>query len=350
MNPRISGIMEMSKGYADLAVAANKIEEGQSQLDDAKEQAKDSADLNTILTMDTLKNLLTAQNFSMPAGYVTEGNEQYLVRVGDEVTSKADLENLVLMDLGMDGIEPIRLSDVADIEYIDNSGDSYSKVNGNPAVMLSIEKQTGYSTGDVTDRLLDKFDSLEKENTALHLSVLMNQGIYIDMIVKSVVENIIVGAILAIIVLLLFLKDIKPTLVIACSIPLSVVFAVVLMYFTHITLNIISLSGLALGIGMLVDNSIGRDREHLSIAGRGIFHPESSRGRCFTGDRSDHSFHTYNRLCICTDYFYRGYHKTVICGYCADNCIYACSQSSCGIDFRADDGSRIIKKYKRDQA
>lgn len=253
---QISGIMEMSKGYADLAVAANKIEEGQSQLDDAKEQAKDSADLNTILTMDTLKNLLTAQNFSMPAGYVTEGNEQYLVRVGDEVTSKADLENLVLMDLGMDGIEPVRLSDVADIEYIDNSGDSYSKVNGNPAVMLSIEKQTGYSTGDVTDRLLDKFDSLEKENTALHLSVLMNQGIYIDMIVKSVVENIIVGAILAIIVLLLFLKDIKPTLVIACSIPLSVVFAVVLMYFTHITLNIISLSGLALGIGMLVDNSI----------------------------------------------------------------------------------------------
>lgn len=253
---QISGIMEMSKGYADLAVAANKIEEGQSQLDDAKEQAKDSADLNTIITMDTLKNLLTAQNFSMPAGYVTEGNEQYLVRVGDEVTSKADLENLVLMDLGMDGIEPIRLSDVADIEYIDNSGDSYSKVNGNPAVMLSIEKQTGYSTGDVTDRLLDKFDSLEKENTALHLSVLMNQGIYIDMIVKSVVENMIVGAILAIIVLLLFLKDIKPTLVIACSIPLSVVFAVVLMYFTHITLNIISLSGLALGIGMLVDNSI----------------------------------------------------------------------------------------------
>ena len=253
---QISGIMEMSKGYADLTVAANKIEEGQSQLDDAKEQAKDSADLNTILTMDTLKNLLTAQNFSMPAGYVTEGNEQYLVRVGDEVTSKADLENLVLMDLGMDGIEPIKLSDVADIEYIDNSGDSYSKVNGNPAVMLSIEKQTGYSTGNVTDRLLDKFDSLEKENTALHLSVLMNQGIYIDMIVKSVVENMIVGAILAIIVLLLFLKDMKPTLVIACSIPLSVVFAVVLMYFTNITLNIISLSGLALGIGMLVDNSI----------------------------------------------------------------------------------------------
>ncbi len=253
---QISGIMEMSKGYADLAVAADKIAQGQEQLDTAKEQAKDSADLNTILTMDTLKNLLVAQNFSMPAGYVAEGDEQYLVRVGDEVTSKEELENLVLIDLGMDGIEPIKLSDVANVEYIDNTGDSYSKVNGNAAVMLSIEKQTGYSTGDVTNRVLDKFDSLESENDGLHLSVLMNQGIYISMIVQSVLENMIVGAILAIIVLLLFLKDIKPTLIIGCSIPLSVIFAIVLMYFTNITLNIISLSGLALGIGMLVDNSI----------------------------------------------------------------------------------------------
>lgn len=347
---QISGIMEMSKGYADLAVAANKIEEGQSQLDDAKEQAKDSADLNTILTMDTLKNLLTAQNFSMPAGYVTEGNEQYLVRVGDEVTSKADLENLVLMDLGMDGIEPIRLSDVADIEYIDNSGDSYSKVNGNPAVMLSIEKQTGYSTGDVTDRLLDKFDSLEKENTALHLSVLMNQGIYIDMIVKSVVENMIVGAILAIIVLLLFLKDMKPTLVIACSIPLSVVFAVVLMYFTNITLNIISLSGLALGIGMLVDNSIVVIENIYRLRGEGY----SIRKAAVEGASQVTGAiiaSTLTTICVFAPIiFTEGITRQLFCGYCTDNCIYACSQSSYGIDFRADDGSRIIKKYKRDQA
>ena len=97
---------------------------------------------------------------------------------------------------------------------------------------------------------------MEKEDSNLHLSVLMNQGIYIDMIVNSVMQNMIWGALLAILVLLLFLKDIKPTIVIACSIPLSVVAAVVLMYFTGITLNIISMSGLMLGIGMLVDNSI----------------------------------------------------------------------------------------------
>ena len=139
---------------------------------------------------------------------------------------------------------------------MDNSGESYSKVNGNPAIMLSIEKQTGYSTGEVTDRVLDKFDALEKENEGLRMTVLMNQGVYIDIIVESVLQNMIFGAILAIIVLMVFLKDMKPTMVIACSIPLSVIFAIVLMYFSNISLNIISLSGLALGIGMLVDNSI----------------------------------------------------------------------------------------------
>ena len=156
----------------------------------------------------------------------------------------------------LDGIAPIHVGDVADVEMTDNSDETYAIVNGNPGIMLSMEKQTGYSTGDVTDRLLDKLDSLEKENDGLHTTVLMNQGVYIDMVVKSVMENMIVGAILAIFVLLFFLKDIKPTLVIAASIPLSVIVAVVLMYFTDITLNIISMSGLVLGIGMLVDNSI----------------------------------------------------------------------------------------------
>ena len=253
---KISSILQMSTGYADLVVAASQVELGKAQLEQAKESAETSADLTNILTADTLGNLLVAQNFSMPAGYIGEGDEQYLVRVGDKITSKEELENTVLIDLGMEEIEPIRLCDVATVEMFDNSGESYSKVNGNPAIMLSIEKQTGYSTGDVTDRVLEKFEALEKENPDLRLVVMMDQGIYIDMIVNSVMENMIMGAILAIIVLIFFLKDFRPTIVIACSIPLSVIFAIVLMCFTGISLNIISLSGLALGVGMLVDNSI----------------------------------------------------------------------------------------------
>lgn len=252
----IDGILEMSEASAQLAVGEARLEQGQEKLEESKQSALESADLNQILSVETLGQILTAQNFSMPAGYVNENKKQYLVRVGDEVSSVEELENLVLVDVGLDGIAPIRLSDVAKTEVVDDTGDSYSKVNGNPAIMLSIEKQTGYSTGDVTKRIKTRFESLEKENDKLHMTILMNQGVYIDTIVQSVMENMIVGAILAVLILILFLKDIKPTLVIACSIPLSVVFAIVLMYFTGISLNIISLSGLALGVGMLVDNSI----------------------------------------------------------------------------------------------
>lgn len=252
----IDGILEMSEASAQLAVGEVRLEQGQEKLDESKQSALDSADLNQILSVETLGGILTAQNFSMPAGYVNEDKKQYLVRVGDKVSSVEKLKDLVLVDVGLDGIEPIRLSDVAETEVVDDTGDSYSKVNGNPAIMLSIEKQTGYSTGDVTKRIKTRFESLEKENDKLHMTILMNQGVYIDTIVESVMENMIVGAILAVLILILFLKDIKPTLVIACSIPLSVVFAIVLMYFTGISLNIISLSGLALGVGMLVDNSI----------------------------------------------------------------------------------------------
>ncbi|MCI5919735.1 MAG: efflux RND transporter permease subunit [Roseburia sp.] len=248
--------LKMSSSLAQLETANASLQQAQTSLDSAKDQALDSADMNTVLSIDTLSGLLVAQNFSMPAGYVADGEENYLVRVGDKVESIDDLKNLVLIDLGMDGIEPITLADVAEVEIADNASESYSKVNGNPAVMISMEKQTGYSTGDVTNRLLAKFKSLEKSTDGLHLTVLMNQGVYIDMIVDSVVQNMILGAILAIFVLILFLKDFRPTLVITCSIPLSVIFAVVLMYFSNISLNIISMSGLALGIGMLVDNSI----------------------------------------------------------------------------------------------
>lgn len=248
--------IQMTTSLTQLQNAQASLEEAQTTLDGAKEQALESADMNNVLTADMLGSLLVAQNFSMPAGYVSEEEESTLIRVGEKVESVEDLKNLVLIDMGMEGIDAVRLLDVADVEIVNNSSESYSKVNGNPAITLSIEKQTGYSTGDVTNALLERFTGLEKNMEGLHLTVLMNQGVYIDMIVDSVLQNMLLGGFLAIFVLLLFLKDFRPTLIIACSIPLSVVFAIVLMYFSNISLNIISMSGLALGIGMLVDNSI----------------------------------------------------------------------------------------------
>ena len=122
--------------------------------------------------------------------------------------------------------------------------------------MLSVQKQTGYSTGEVSDRLKECFEELQEENPDLQMITLSDQGIYIDLVMDSIINNILFGGILAIFILIIFLKDIRPTLVVAISIPISLVTAVVCMYFSGVTLNIISLSGLALGIGMLVDNSI----------------------------------------------------------------------------------------------
>lgn len=252
----IKGIVAISKGATELANGKAALEQGQVQLDNAKEEAMKAADISSIVTAEMLGNLIIAQDFNMPAGYIQEGPTSYLVTVGDSVRTVEDLENMVLLDMSMENIEPIRVKDVASVEVVNNAEESYSRINGNPAVMLSIEKQTGYSTGEVTDRLLKRFKQAEAEREGLNMAVLMNQGVYIDIVVSSVLQNMLVGAALAVIVLILFLKDFKSTFIIACSIPLSVVFSIVLMYFTKISLNIISLSGIALGIGMLVDNSI----------------------------------------------------------------------------------------------
>lgn len=255
--------IEMSVNQAKLDAADLQLEAGMTQLDSAQEQfdqtkedAYEQADMEQVLTADMIKTILTAQNFSMPAGYVTEEGIDYLVRVGDELTDVEELKSLVLMDPGIEGVDPVRLEDVADVFETDNSSQVYAKINGNPGIMLTIQKQTGYSTGDVSKRIKAEFEALEEADESLRITRLMDQGIYIDLVVDSVLNNMLSGAVLAILVLLLFLKDWKPTVVIAFSIPMSVLAAVVLMYFSGITLNIISLSGLALGIGMLVDNSI----------------------------------------------------------------------------------------------
>lgn len=250
---QILGELQLAQAESQMMLGEAGLTQAKDSIDKAKEDAKKGADLNNILSLDTVNGILIAQNFDMPAGYAGD----YLIRVGEDVDSLEELRDMVLIDLGMDEVEEIRLSDIADVEMVDDSDSVYAKVNGGNALLLTFEKQTGYSTGEVTDNILDRFKLLERNlDKEVKFSVLMDQGVYIDMIVKSIAQNMLVGAGLAIIILIIFLRDIKPTIIIACAIPLSVIFAVVLMYFTGITLNIISMSGLTLGIGMLVDNSI----------------------------------------------------------------------------------------------
>ncbi len=240
----------------ELNTALTQVESGMEELNIQKENALESADASNTITIEMVSGILMAQNFSMPAGYIEEDGQSYLVRVGDKFEQDEDIEDLLLFDMGIDGVDPIYLNDVADIFITDNSDTTYSKVNSNSGVMFSFTKQSNYATATVADNINQEFTALEEEYEGLHFTSLMDQGDYIDLIIGSVFQNLIYGAILAILILLVFLRDFRPTLIIACSIPVSVIFAIVLMYFSGVTLNIISMSGLAVGVGMLVDNSV----------------------------------------------------------------------------------------------
>lgn len=266
-----SADFKMSSALSTLTAKQSEVQSAVTQLDSAKKEvqgsidtlkeqkdkAKDKADMNNTVTLENVSNILTAQNFSMPAGYVTDDeNNKYMVRVGDKVDNEKELKSLVLFDTKIDGIGVVTLDDVADVFLKDNSDEIYAKINGNPGIVLSFSKQSDIATSAVCDNINTTLKELSEENEGLNFTNLYSQGDYIAIVINSVLQNLLLGALLAIIILFLFLRDIKPTVIVACSIPISVVFAIVLMYFSGVTLNMISLSGLAIGVGMLVDNSV----------------------------------------------------------------------------------------------
>ena len=253
----------LSSTYSDLAAAQSTIQSTVMQLQSALEQiesqkdaALDSADMTGVITMENVSAILNAQNFSMPAGYVTDNDAKLLVSVGDKIKDTDELKSLILFDMDIEGLAPIRVKDIASVSYVADDSDSYAKINGENGVLLSFTKQSTYATATVADNIRDEFEALEKKNKGLHFSPLMDQGKYIHVVINSVAKDLLLGALFAILILLFFLRDIRPTAITAISIPVSVVFAIALMYFTGVTMNMISLSGLAIGVGMLVDNSI----------------------------------------------------------------------------------------------
>lgn len=248
---------EVNSALTQLYSAQEELKSASDELSDQKDKAKKAADMTNTVTISNVSNILTAQNFSMPAGYVSDDeNIKYLVRVGDKIDGDKEMQSLTLFDTGIDGIGVVKLSDVADVFIADDSDEVFTKINGNSGVVFSFSKQSDAATATVSENIAKKLNSLTQENEGLHFTTLMDQGDYIDIIINSVLQNLLMGAVLAIIILYLFLRDIKPTLIVALSIPVSVIFALVLMYFSGVTLNMISLSGLAIGVGMLVDNSV----------------------------------------------------------------------------------------------
>lgn len=245
---------QLDSAKKELEKGESEVNKGIESLEESKEGAISSADISKTITPEMIGNILMAQNFSMPAGYIKEGEKEYSVKVGEEFTTKEEIENLLLFDIK--GVGEVRLKDVAEVSFSDNSGETYTNINGNDGVVLTFQKSSGFATTDVTKSINKEIKNLESTNNKVNVTTLMDQGIYIKFIVDNVISNLLYGGVLAVIILLIFLKSFKTTIVVAFSIPISVLFTVIMMYFSGITLNIISLSGLALGVGMLVDNSI----------------------------------------------------------------------------------------------
>lgn len=253
---KMQAVSAMAVGEVQLQNAQAQLEAGLSEFEAARDEALKSANIDALVSQSTISGILMAQNFSMPAGYIQMGEQRITVKVGEKFDTLESLENLLLVDMGIDGMDPVYLKDVADISIKDNASDSFVRVNGNPGITLTFQKSSVASTSEVSDAISEAVKELEAEHEGLHITTLMDQGDYINMVVDSVLGNLVSGGLIALLVLVVFLKSFRPTAVIGMSIPLSLMIAVVLMYFTDITLNIISLAGLALAVGMLVDNSI----------------------------------------------------------------------------------------------
>jgi HAE1 family hydrophobic/amphiphilic exporter-1 len=234
-------------------------------------QGKDVAEAPQLPMMDKgmLSQILMAQNFEFPVGYANVDGVNYLIRVGEEFDTTDEIKDLTVFTFAgmLDPtditestylINPLNFSmdDISDISYVNANEAEYSKVNGEDAIALSIQKSSDFATTDVTNEINKILSDLNKDDSGFEYYMLLDQGEYIEQATGSVSNNLLYGAVLAVLVLFFFLRSVRSTLIVGISIPISLMFAIVLIYFSGITLNIVSLGGLALGIGMLVDNSI----------------------------------------------------------------------------------------------
>lgn len=272
----ITAATQFGSASAQLASAQQTIDSNKQQLADARsqyessrEEALSKANVDALVDKETLAGIIKAQDFSMPAGYLDSGSDdQWLLRVGDNISSISDLRSLLLADI--DGVGEIRLADVADITEVDNVGDQYMRINAKDGVLLSVFKNSTASTSEVSADTRAALTKIEQANPGLHLTVVSDQGSFIALYINSILQSLLLGALLAVVVLIVFLRDWRPALIMAFSIPFSVLCALVVMYFSGISLNIMSLGGISIAIGMLVDNSIVVLENIYRLRSRGI--------------------------------------------------------------------------------
>ena len=205
------------------------------------------------LTTNQIAGILRAENINLPIGDIERGSQTLNIRSIGEFESLEDIKNVPIQTpTGAN----IYLRDIAIVEETFKEMDSYSYMNGEPAIILQLQKQSTANTVDVTREVYKEINKLEKEYEELQFKYLSDQGEEIQASIDSVIRSALLGGILAVIVLYIFLRNFRSTLIVGISIPVSVIFTFCLMYYGGMTLNVISLGGLSMGLGMLVDNSI----------------------------------------------------------------------------------------------
>lgn len=244
---KIQPRLERIPGVASVQVSGGKTREVQVELDPYKLEAYN-------LTLNDIANAIRTENNNVSSGYIEEGEKEYLVRVKGEFRSLDSLEDILI---------PLKTGGTLELKYLAEIRDAYKDVssftllNGTQSLALSIQKQSDANTVNVSDNVSKVLAELEKELPGkIEIKKAFDQADFIRNAIKSVAVNGMIGAVLAVVILMLFLRNFRSTLIIATAIPISVITTFVLMYFGKLTLNLISLGGLALGVGMMVDNAI----------------------------------------------------------------------------------------------
>ena len=205
------------------------------------------------LTISSIGQQLGADNIAIPGGDLDNGSQTLAVRTDGEYSSIDDVKN-ALISLPAGGT--VRLSQIADVSMQPKNQDAISKVDGEECIILSVNKQSGSNTAQIAELAKTEFDSLLKSNDSLQWNIVMDQSDYINMTVDNAIQNIWMGVLFAAIVLFLFLRDFGATMAVTIAMPCCILFTFLIMNVLGITLNMMSLGGITLGVGMIVDNSI----------------------------------------------------------------------------------------------
>ena len=242
--------LERLEGVAAVVVSGGLEEEIQVEIDERR--------LTSLgLTMNQVMNRLAQENVNLTGGRLRDGQTDYLVRTINELLRPEEMREIVI-DRSQGAI--VRLEDIARVYQGAREREVITRIDGNEAVEIAVYKEGGTNTVTVASAVLERVEGLVEEikqiDPQLELSVLTDQSRYIRDSVSAVIETALIGGSLAIVVLFLFLRSAPKTLIIGISIPVSVVATFFLMYVAGVSLNIMSLGGITLGIGLLLDNSI----------------------------------------------------------------------------------------------